>query len=126
MEEKKYMENRKNKQYNKNENGEQIIHEYKATSTKKVRSNIWEYSVGLYHSSNDKIAFKHPAIFPEQLVKDHICSLSNEEDIILDPFIGSGTTAKIALKNNRNFIGFEIAKEYCDIAEERIKNYLKL
>lgn len=126
MEEKMYMENRKNKQYNKKEDGSQIIHKYKATSTKKVKLNIWQYSVGLYHSSHDKIAFKHPAIFPEKLAEDHIISWSNEGDIVLDPFMGSGTTAKMALKNNRNFIGFEIAKEYCDIAEERIKDYLKL
>lgn len=61
-------------------------------------------------------------MFPEQLVNDHIVSWSNEGDIILDPFMGSGTTAKMALLNNREYLGFEISKEYCDIAEERIKN----
>ena len=60
-------------------------------------------------------------MFPEQLANDHILSWSNEGDMILDPFMGSGTTAKMALKNNRYFIGFEISKEYCDISEDRIK-----
>ena len=64
---------------------------------------------------------KHPAIFPEQLANDHIISWSNEADIVLDPFMGSGTTAKMALLNNRNYIGFEISKEYCDIANKRIE-----
>ena len=64
---------------------------------------------------------KHPAQFPEKLAQDHILSWSNEGDTVLDPFMGSGTTAKMAKLNNRNFIGFEISKEYCEIAEERIK-----
>jgi len=62
----------------------------------------------------------HPAVFPEQLANDHIISWSNKNDIVLDPFIGSGTVAKMALLNNRNYIGFELSKEYCDIAEKRI------
>lgn len=82
--------------------------------------NIWRYNVGINQSSKDKIASKHPAIFPERLVQDHIVSWSNEGDMVLDPFMGSGTTAKMALMNGRNFIGFEISEEYCRIAEERI------
>ncbi len=67
---------------------------------------------------------EHPAVFPEQLANDHIISWSNEGDIVFDPFMGSGTTGKMAKLNNRNYIGFEISKEYCDIAEERLKKYL--
>lgn len=122
LEEKKYIENRKNKMYNKSKNGNQVQHEYQSDNKMKVKHNIWKYNVGLYHSSSDKVAFKHPAIFPEQLVTDHIISWSNKRDIILDPFMGSGTTAKMAKLNDRNFIGFEISKEYCDIAEERLKS----
>ena len=85
----------------------------------KIKSNVWEYAIGS-GVSKDKIAFKHPAIFPEKLAQDHIISWSNPNDIILDPFMGSGTTAKMALLNNRKFIGFEISEEYCKIAEERI------
>lgn len=80
------------------------------------RFNVWEVTP----EKNNRTG--HPAVFPEQLVNDHIVSWSNEGDIILDPFMGSGTTAKMALLNNREYLGFEISKEYCDIAEERIKN----
>ena len=71
-------------------------------------------------STKDKIAFDHPAIFPEQLANDHIISWSNENDLVYDPFIGSGTTAKMAKLNNRNFIGSEISEKYVEIAEKRI------
>lgn len=120
MVKKQYIENRKSKQYNKNVNGEQILHEYTATSDMKVASNIWWYTVGLYNSTNDKVAFKHPAIFPEKLAEDHIVSWSNPGDIVFDPFVGSGTTAKMAKKNNRHYIGFDLSDEYCKIASERI------
>jgi DNA modification methylase len=85
-----------------------------------ARFNIWEYTTGGSVAS-DKIAFKHPAIFPEQLANDHILSWSNEGDLIYDPFMGSGTTAKMCILNNRNWIGSEISSEYCKIIEERIK-----
>lgn len=80
----------------------------------KIKSNIFQYAVGAVKG------IKHPAVFPEQLAKDHIISWSNESDIVLDPFMGSGTTAKVSKELNRNYIGFEISKEYCDIANERI------
>lgn len=83
-----------------------------------LRNNIWKYSVGF----NDKTG--HPAVFPEQLAQDHILSWSKECDVVLDPFMGSGTTAKMAILNNRHYIGFEVSKEYCEIARERI-NKLK-
>lgn len=86
----------------------------------KVMSNVWKCEAGYQKSTTDEIAYKHPAIFPEQLAQDHILSWSNSGDIVFDPFLGSGTTAKMALLNNRNFIGFEISKEYCEIAEQRI------
>ena len=85
-----------------------------------VRTNVWLYRVGKWKITKDEYAYKHPAMFPEQLAEDHIISWSNPGDIVLDPFLGSGTTAKMALLNNRNFIGFEISKEYCEIAEQRI------
>ncbi len=89
----------------------------KTISDKKLKNNIWFYTVG--GKTNLKA---HPATFPEQLAQDHIISWSNEGDLVLDPFMGSGTTAKMALLNNRNFIGFELSEEYCKIAEERIRN----
>ena len=63
---------------------------------------------------------EHPAVFPEQLANDHIVSWSNEGDLIYDPFMGSGTTAKMAMLNGRRYIGSEISAEYCAIAESRI------
>ncbi|MBR3622904.1 MAG: site-specific DNA-methyltransferase [Selenomonadaceae bacterium] len=85
-----------------------------------IRPNIWRYKMGYMKSTTDKISYKHPAIFPEQLAYDHIISWSNKGDVVLDPFMGSGTTAKMARVAGRDFIGFEISKEYCDIAEERL------
>ena len=92
----------------------------RAVKQTKPLKNIWRYNVGINQSSKDKIASGVPAIFPEQLAKDHIITWTNEGDVVLDCFMGSGTTAKMAKLNNRNYIGFEISKEYCDIAEQRI------
>ena len=69
---------------------------------------------------------KHPAQFQEQLAHDHIISWSNEGDTIFDPFMGSGTTGKMALINNRHFVGCEIDDEYFQIAKERIESVPEL
>ena len=86
-----------------------------------TRYNIWEYNIGNNITTKDAIAFQHPAIFPERLARDHIVSWSNEDDIILDPFMGSGTTAKVARALGRHYIGFEISAEYCDIIRKRLE-----
>ena|ERR1017187_1943546 len=87
-----------------------------------IRYNIWEYAVGKGNCTRDEIAYKHPAIYPEKLAADHIISWSNEGDLILDIFSGSGTTCKMAKILNRNFLGFDCSKEYCEIANERLNN----
>ena len=88
------------------------------------RYNIWRYVPGGQgNSSSDKFIFKHPAIFPEQLAQDHILSWSNVGDIVLDPMCGSGTTCKMAVKNERNYIGIDISEEYVEIARRRIADY---
>ena len=84
-----------------------------------LRTNIWKYNV----SFNDKIV-KHPAVFPEQLAEDCILSWSVEGDTVLDPFMGSGTTAKMAMLNNRNFIGFEINEEYYNGILKRLDAFI--
>ncbi|MGL5713405.1 MAG: DNA-methyltransferase [Paraclostridium sp.] len=84
-----------------------------------MRENIWYYNVGLNNTTTDKIAFNHPATMPEQLALDHILSWSNENDVVFDPFMGSGTTIKMAIQSNRNFIGIEKVKEYIDITLRR-------
>lgn len=86
----------------------------------KIKGNIWKYAIGKNHSTKDDIAFNHPAIFPEQLALDHIISWSNPGDVVFDPFMGSGTTAKMAMLNGRKFIGCEISEEYCNIIKERL------
>lgn len=81
------------------------------------RFNVWKIN---QTGSQDKEKSKHPAPFPEQLAYDHIISWSNEGDLVLDPFMGSGTTAKMAEKAGRRYIGFEISEEYCEIAKARL------
>lgn len=84
------------------------------------RRNIWEYATGYGSTTKDKIAYQHPAVFPEKLAEDHILSWSNEDDLVFDPMCGSGTTGKMALKHNRQFIGVDISAEYIEIAKKRI------
>jgi site-specific DNA-methyltransferase (adenine-specific) len=87
------------------------------------RNNIWHYNIGKGFNSSDKESHEHPAIFPEKLAEDHILSWSNEGDIVLDPFSGSGTTCKMAKKNNRIYIGIDISEEYCKLAECIVSKY---
>lgn len=105
-----------NTQYDKDGNLKQT-NNIKPVPEFSLRNNIWKYSVGF----NDKTG--HPAVFPEKLAEDHILSWSKENDVVLDPFMGSGTTAKMCVLNNRNYIGFEISEEYCGIAEKRLNKY---
>lgn len=86
------------------------------------RENIWEYNTGINCSTKDKIAFKHPAIFPEGLAKDHILTWTKEGDIVLDPMCGSGTVLKMAKLLNRNSIGIDVSQEYIDICKTRLYN----
>jgi len=83
--------------------------------------NVWLIDNGYCRSTSDRIAFDHDAIFPEKLARDHILSWSNEGDIVLDPFGGSGTTAKMAKLMGRKYIGIEINQEYCEIANNRLR-----
>lgn len=94
-------------------NRQQHIAEKTIVKSERIKGNIWHYAVG-----GKKI--DHPATFPEQLANDHIISWSNENDLVFDPFMGSGTTGKMAKLNNRKFIGIEKVPEYFQIAKERI------
>lgn len=91
--------------------------EFKATKESKIAPNIFNYTLGREKTG-------HPAPFPEALANDHIYSWSNKGDIIYDPFMGSGTTAKMAHLQKRKWIGSEVSSEYCQIAEKRIAPYL--
>jgi site-specific DNA-methyltransferase (adenine-specific) len=90
----------------------------------KLMSNIWKIPAGFGVSTTDKEAFKHPAIFPEKLAANHIVSWSNENDLVYDPFMGSGTTAKSSHIYKRRWIGSELSQEYTEIANKRLKPYL--
>lgn len=85
------------------------------------RSNVWAIAAGGSNSSEDAVAFNHPAIFPEALARDHILSWSNEGDTVLDCFSGSGTTIKMARLNGRKAVGIEISEKYCEIAVNRLR-----
>jgi len=89
-----------------------------------IRQNVWTYSTGWMVTSPDAETFEHGAAFPEKLARDHILSWSNERDLIYDPFMGSGTTAKMAHLLKRNWIGSEISDEYVDLANKRLEPYL--
>ena len=83
------------------------------------RDNVWDIRAG-GGESDDFYISAHPAYFPESLARDHILSWSNPGDLVLDPFIGSGTTAKMAKETGRDFIGIDISDEYCKLARKRI------
>lgn len=83
------------------------------------RHNVWIQSPEMRRDIN------HPAPFPEKLIEDHIISWSNENDLILDPFVGSGTTGVVCQRLNRNFIGIEKEENYYKIAFERLNKELK-
>lgn len=92
---------------------------------KKTRTNIWQYAVGLGGTTSDKIAFQHPAVFPERLAQEHILSWTNPNELVFDPMCGSGTTCKMAMLTGRNWIGVDIAEAYVKIARQRIKQAKK-
>lgn len=96
-------------------NGELFSRKEKTVAEYGKRFNVWQIT----EEKRNKLG--HPAPFPEQLANDHIISWSNPGDIVFDPFMGSGTTGKMALLNGRNFIGIELDKDYFTIAESRIK-----
>jgi DNA modification methylase len=82
-----------------------------------VRPNIWRYTNNGHDGAGD-----HPAPFPLQLAKDHIVSWSAPDDMVFDPFLGSGTTGIAAIQLGRNFKGIEIYPAYYAIAQRRIEN----
>lgn len=82
------------------------------------RNNIWRILNSRQYGQSDKRAYEHPATFPEQLAHDHIVSWSNDNDLVCDPFAGSGTVWRMAHATRRRFIGFEINETYCALARD--------
>jgi len=104
----------------RNPDGSVSSMKYAKGKDERKMDNIWLINTGYMRTTKDKIAYQHPAIFPEELVNRHILSWSNEGDMVLDCFLGSGTTGKVAKQLNRQFIGIEISLEYLNIAKRRI------
>ena len=86
---------------------------YMTTKDTKYHPNIFTYTLGGQKTG-------HPAVFPDKLAEDQIISWSNEGDLVFDPFMGSGTTGKMAILNKRNFIGIEKVEKYYNIALKRV------
>ena len=116
-ESREYMDKRKNKAFGKNKD-DSIDYGFSSKRETRLKRNVWNIFAG--GGSSDAMASRHPAIFPEALANDHIISWSNENDLVFDPFMGSGTTGKMALLNNRKFIGIEKDAGYFEIAKQRL------
>lgn len=123
------IKDRKNKESREGDRGTKRLFDGKLKKIKRAgyseygrRTNVWEYLVGKGHSATDDVAYNHPAIFPEKLVHDHIISWSKKGHTIYDPFIGSGTTAKVAVMLGRHWVGSETSKEYCSLCKKRLRS----
>ncbi len=89
-------------------------------------SDVWQIAKvtsGANRSSEERTS--HPAQFPEDLISRIVLGFTNENDLILDPFIGSGTTASVSMLNNRKCIGFEINTDYCETIKTRLERTRK-
>jgi site-specific DNA-methyltransferase (adenine-specific) len=93
--------------------------EEKENTISKEQFMEWTKSIWTMNTESAK-RIGHPAPFPEELPYRLIQLYSFKDDIILDPFMGSGTTAVSALKSNRKFVGYDISQEYIDLAERRV------
>lgn len=117
--ERKYKDTRKNRKFRREADGSHDMGASKESKTV-LSGNVWKiFAAG---GSGDQFSSLHPAPFPEQLAHDHIISWSNEGDTVFDPFMGSGTTGKMAKQLNRNFIGIEKVEDYYRIAQERVSS----
>jgi len=88
-------------------------------------SDVWEIAkvtTGYNRSADERTA--HPCQFPTDLIDRLVLGFTNENDVVFDPFVGSGTTFESCVKNKRFCVGFEIKEEYCEIAKDRIDNVL--
>lgn len=95
----------------------------KRNSHTKIR-NIFAYTVGGGHSTSDKEAYGHPALMPEKLAEDQILTWTNPGDVVFDPFSGAGTSGKMAVKNDRKYVGTELSVEYCELSNIRIQRVI--
>ena len=119
--------------YGKKPKFERVLQPYRNPNDKRVQSQIAKGSKGtpmydwftdiniVKNVSKEKTA--HPCPVPSELMKRLIILLTEPGDLVVDPFMGSGTTAIACLETNRNYIGIELSKKYYDIANKRIEDY---
>lgn len=96
---------------------------FKSKNAKMQGYSTYNNSFKIYKGEinlKDKLLFEHPTIKPVECIKNHIIKTTKEEAIILDPFLGSGTTAVACKETNRQYIGFEIDEKYFNIAKDRL------
>ena len=91
----------------------------KAVNPFKCRGTIWQYVTS--NAEGNRLKLTHPATYPDRLAEDLIRCFSRPGDLVLDPFLGSGTTAVMARKAGRDFVGIEISDEYAVIAAQRLE-----
>ena len=91
----------------------------KAVNPTKCRGTIWHYSTS--NTEGNRAKLQHPATYPDRLAEDIILCFSEPGDTVLDPFLGSGTTAVMAKKHKRHYLGMEISEEYAEIAQTRLE-----
>jgi site-specific DNA-methyltransferase (adenine-specific) len=107
-----------NKSTRRKTSGELVNMGDRVQSETKCRGTIWHYNTN--HRTQDEIKRRHPATFPEDLALDIIKGFTTEGDLVVDAYIGSGTTAWAAIKLNRRYLGNDINQEYLNNAQERI------
>ena len=117
----KYLVDDWSKDFSKIDNGlTKVSYEYddidKNSHKGRIQRTLWSIPT-------KKLKEKHFAPYPKELIETPIKASTDENDVVLDPFMGSGTTGVVAVNLNRNYIGFEISEEYVEIANERIKNH---
>lgn len=106
---------------NRNKKGDLVkAKNRKPTPNFSPRHNVWKFNTGKKYTTKDDFAFDHPAMFPESLAEDHVMTWTNEGDFIVDPFVGAGTTTKMAAINGRRWLGIDISEEYVELAVKRM------
>lgn len=103
---------------NRKTNGETSETVRREINAMKCRGTVWDYMMA---GDKNPLKRKHPATFPDAIPHDLITCFCPENGVVLDPFVGSGSTAVQAIKLNRHYIGFDISEEYVNLAKERIK-----
>ncbi len=96
---------------------------YRSQPVKKfgLRPAFWVIATGKSVTTKDDYAYEHDAVMPESIARDHILTWSKPGELVLDVFVGSGTTAKMAALHGRKYLGFDIEKKWCDLAERRVR-----